>query len=213
MNRTQIIRLCLIVPFLIVVKIGYDRVKDDVGMLLVYFIAMGALGGFLAVRYVLPWFGDAVGTVVYSSGEEITSDEGLKAAAKLAQGDYEGAISEHEKSLAENPAQTYPISEIANISAKKLHDPQRALKVLQKHLAARSWSEEDAAFLRFRVVDLHLDVLKDFSAARNLLEQIIADFPNTRHSANAHHKLHELEQAEYKLIVEQRTQAANGQAS
>lgn len=208
MNRTQIIRLCLVALFLVLVKLGYDRVRDSEGMMLVYFIAMGALAGFLFVKYVLPWFADAVGTVVYSSGEEIRPDEtGLKAAAKLAQGDYEGAIAEHEKALANNPAQTYPIAEIANICVKRLNDPQRALQVLQKYLSAREWPEEDAAFLRFRMVEVQLDTLKDLTAARHLLEQIVTDFPNTRHSANANHKLHEMEQMEYKLILEQRAKS------
>lgn len=205
MNRTRIVCLCLVALFLVLVKLGYDRVKDDEGMMLVYFIALGALAGFLAVKYVLPWFADAVGTVVFSSGEQVRAEEGLKAAAKLAQGDYEGAIAEHEKTLSEDPTQTHPIAEIANIYVKKLNDPQRALQVLRKHLEGREWPEDDAAFLRFRMVEVQLDPLKDLTAARNLLEQIIADFPNTRHSANAHHKLHEVEQAEYKLITERRT--------
>jgi outer membrane protein assembly factor BamD (BamD/ComL family) len=29
-----------------------------------------------------------------------------------------------------------------------------------------------------------------------MLEQVIGNFPNTRHSANAHHKMSEIEQAE-----------------
>jgi hypothetical protein len=204
MNRTLIIRLSLIALFLLLAKWGWNHVKGDDGMMMFYFVVMGVIGGSLFVKYVLPWFGDAVGTVVFSSGEEVQVNESLKAAAKLAQGDYEGAISEHEKALHENPMQTFPAAEIAKICAQKLNDPQRGLQVLQKHLASQTWPEDDAAFLRFRMVDIQLETLKDFTQARQLLEQIIADFPNTRHGANANHKLHELEQEEYKLILAQR---------
>lgn len=205
MNRPLIIRLGLALLFLVLAKVAWDRMmRADDGMKLVYFIALGAGAGFIFVKYVLPRFGDALGTLVFSSGEEVHQDEGLKAAAKLAQGDYEGAIAEHEKTLAKDPVQTFPAAEIAKICAEKLHDPQRALQVLLKHQSSRDWAEDDAAFLRFRLAELHAAHRHDVAAARNVLEQIIADFPNTRHSANANHKIHELEQAEYKQMMEQR---------
>lgn len=208
MNRTLIIRLCLIAFFLLLVKIGWDKVKDDIGMMFIYFIGLGVIAGLLVVKYVLPWFGDAVGTVVYSSGEEVRIDGGLKAAAKLAQGDYEGAIAEHEKSLARDPAQSFPVAEIAKICAEKLGDPKRGIKVLETHLAATPWTDDDATFLRFRMVGLHLEHLHDFAKARTLLEKIVADFSGTRHSANAHHLLGEVDQAEFKFMAQQRAKAA-----
>lgn len=213
MNRTLIIRLGAALLFLVLAKVVWNRMmRADDGMMLVYVIALGAIAGFLFVKYVLPWFGDAVGTLVFSSGEEVRQDEGLKAAAKLAQGDYEGAIAEHEKTLAKDPAQTFPAADIAKICAEKLHDPQRALQGLLKHQASRAWAEDDAAFLRFRVAELHATHLHDLAAAKGVLEQIIADFPNTRHSANANHKVHELEQAEYKQMMEQRTRKSGPDA-
>lgn len=211
--RLIVIRLCIIGLVLILCKLGYEKLKSDPGMLLVYFIAIGAIGGFAVVKFVLPWFGDAVSTAILSSGEEVKPDESMKAAAKLAQGDFEGAIVEHQKALAENPAQSFPIGEMAKICAEKLHDPQRALGILEKHLAAQEWPLDDAAFLRFRVIDIHINQLKDLDGAHALLEQVIVDFPQTRHAANAHHKLGEVEQAQYKLITEQRLKAAGGQAS
>lgn len=203
------IRISIIVVAFLLCRWGYFLLKDDPGMLLVYFIAIGAIGGFFVVKFVLPWFGDAVSTAILSSGEEVKIDESMKAAAKLAQGDYEGAITEYEKALRENPAQSFPVGEIAKICAEKLHDPQRALQVLEQHLDAREWTEDDAAFLRFRIIDLHVVHLKDFDTAHALLEKVIADFPNTRHSANAHHKLGEVEQAQYKHMMEQRQKASS----
>ncbi|TDU81599.1 hypothetical protein EI77_00909 [Prosthecobacter fusiformis] len=208
MNRTLIIRLGLIALFILLIRIGWEKVKGDDGLALVFFVAIGFILGLVVVFYALPWFGDLIGTIVYSSGEKVQVNEGLKAAAKLAQGDYEGAIAEHEKALAADPSQSFPIAEIAKICADRLKDPVRAMGILKQHLAAREWPEDDATFLRFRIVDLQLAHFHDFAAARSLLEGIIADFPNTRHSANARHKLNELEQAEYKSIVEQRAKAA-----
>jgi hypothetical protein len=37
-----------------------------------------------------------------------------------------------------------------------------------------------------------------------ILEQVVAHFPNTRHSANAHHRINELDQMKYKQTTEQR---------
>lgn len=209
MNRTLIIRLGLIGLFFGLARLGWQKVQDDVGMSFVYFIALGVIIGLLVVKYGVTWFGEAVGTAVYSSGEMIRVNDGVKAAAKLAQGDYEGAIAEHEKSLQEDPAQSFPIAEIAKICVEKLQDPQRALSVLQQQLKAQTWPDEDAVFLRFRIIEIQMDTLKDYSAARALLESVMADFPGTRHAANAHHKLHELEQLEFKLITEQRLKAAS----
>ncbi|MEN3943683.1 hypothetical protein WJU23_20455 [Prosthecobacter sp. SYSU 5D2] len=209
MNHKFIFRLCVIALVLWLVKMGWDRVEGDDGMMLVYFFAVGLAVGLLIVKYVLPAFGDAVGTLVYSSGEKVQPAESHKAAAKMAQGDYEGAIAEHEKALAADPAQTYPIAEIAKICAERLHDPRRALQVLQKHLDAREWSEEDSAFLHFRMVEVHWHQLGDFTSARQVLEKIITLFPNTHHSANAHHKLKEVEQAEYRHLQEQRARSGD----
>jgi tetratricopeptide (TPR) repeat protein len=209
MNSKFIFRLCAIALVLWLLKMGWDRVEGDDGMMLVYFFTVGLAVGLLIVKYVLPAFGDAVGTMVYSSGEKVQPTESHKAAAKVAQGDYEGAIAEHEKSLSADPSQTYPIAEIAKICADKLHDPQRGLQVLQRHLDAREWSEEDSAFLQFRLADMHWHQLSDFTSARQVLEQIITLFPNSRHSANAHHKLKEVEQAEYRHLEEQRAKSGS----
>jgi tetratricopeptide (TPR) repeat protein len=212
-TKLILIRLGIIALVVLICKLAYDKVADDPGMLLVYFIALGAIGGFLVVKFVLPWFGDAVTTALLSSGEEVKPTETMKAAAKLAQGDYQGAIEEHEKSLKQNPAQSFPVGEIAKIHAEKLNDPQTALRVLETHIAAREWPQDDAAFLRFRVIDIHIVQLQDFDTAHVLLERAIADFPNTRHAANAHHKLGEVEKAQYKQMTERRLKAGGNQAS
>lgn len=209
MTRVLLLRLGLLLAVLLFAVIGWRQVRGDVGMTFVYFVTLGVVGGFLAVKFFIPWLGDAVGTALFSSGEQVGDDPALKAAAKLAQGDYEGAIAEHEKNLAKDPAQVFPVGEIAKICADKLNDPARALHVLSSHLGAREWSEDDAAFLRFRMVDIEIDKRHDYAAARALLEKIMLDFPDSRHRANAHHRLNELEQLEFKEAMARRAGGAS----
>lgn len=209
MTRVLLLRLGLLLAVILLAVFGWRQVRDDVGMTFVYFIALGVAGGFLAVKFFIPWLGDAVGTALFSSGEQVGDEPALKAAAKLAQGDYEGAIAEHEKNLARYPAQVFPIGEIAKICADKLHDPARALHVLSSHLHARDWPEDDAAFLRFRMVDIEIQQRRDSAAARALLEKIMLDFPDSRHRANAQHRLNELEQLEFREAMARRAGAAS----
>jgi len=133
-----------------------------------------------------------------------------KAAACISQGDYPGAIGHYEKMLEDKPDDPFPVAEIAKVYAERLHDPQAALKVLEEHLQSKDWPVDDAAFIMFRIADAHLTHLHDYEAAHDMLQQVIGNFPNTRHSANANHKIHEVEQAQYKLLMEQRARASSG---
>lgn len=208
MNRELIIRLCLAVLAILIVMLLWNAVKGaDDGMKLVFVIVMGVIGGILMVKFVIPWIGDAFGEAVFSSGEKVEQDEMTKAAACISQGDYAGAISHYEKMLDDKPDDPFPVAEIAKIHAERLHDPHAALRALEEHLQSKDWPVDDAAFLMFRIADVHLTHLHDFETAHDMLEQVVGNFPNTRHSANAHHKISELEQAQYKLIMEQRGKA------
>jgi len=212
MNRELIIRLCLAVLAILIVMLLWNAVKGaDDGMKLVFVIVMGVIGGILCVKFVIPWIGDAFGEAVFSSGEKVEQDEMTKAAACISQGDYAGAIGHYEKMLDDKPDDPFPVAEIAKIHAERLHDPHSALRALEEHLQSKDWPVDDAAFLMFRIADVHLTHLHDFETAHDMLEQVVGNFPNTRHSANAHHKISELEQAQYKLIMEQRgkTQTAD----
>lgn len=172
-------------------------------------LLLAVVGGFFVVLVVLPRFGDAVGTAMLSSNEEVKVEGASKAMALIARGDYEGAISEYEKVLAEKPEDAFTVSEIAKVCAEKLGDPVRGLHVLRQHLEGREWPVDDAAFLMFRMVDIHV-AEQNLADARVLLEQIAESFPNTRHTGNARHKLNEVEQAEFKLAQAQR--AKGGQS-
>lgn len=213
MNTALVIRICVITLVLLVIALIWNFVKDaGDGMKLVFVLALGLAGGLLAVKYLIPWLGDMMGEAVYSSGEKVEQDHMTKAAARIAQGDYQGAIEQYEKMLDEKPDDPFPVAEIAKIHAERLHDPQAALQVLEEHLQSKDWPVDDAAFIMFRIADVHLTHRHDFETARDMLEQIIGNFPNTRHSANAHHRMSELEQLQYKLLMDQRAKAGSSGA-
>lgn len=209
MQRTQLIRLCVFAFLALLAWWGWMKVRGDDAMTFVYVVAVGAGAGFLMVKYFVPWLGDAVGTALFSSGEMVGEAPSMKAAAKLAQGDYEGAIAEHEKVLAANPAESFSVWEIAKICAEKLNDPPRALRVIQERLSAYEWKEDDAAYLRFRMVDIQMENLHDSAAAKALLEAIIQDYPETRHRANAYHRIREIEEKEMQEAMKRRGSAAS----
>lgn len=206
MNRTLVIRLCIILLGFIFIAWLWNAMKDaSDGVKLVVVVVLGLVGGILVVKFVIPMLGDALGESIYSSGEKTEQDEMTKAAACISQGNYEGAIEHYEKMLEDKPDDPFPVAEIAKVHAERLHDAQAAIRVLEEHLQSKDWPVDDAAFIMFRIAEIQLQYLHDFDTAQDILEQVVANFPNTRHSANANHKIHELEQAQYKLIMEQRS--------
>ncbi len=210
MNTALVIRICVVTLALLVIALLWDFVKDaGDGMKFVFTIVMGLTAGLLAVKFIIPWFGDMMGEAVFSSGEKVEQDHMTKAAARIAQGDYKGAIEHYEKMLEDKPDDPFPVAEIAKVHAERLHDPQAALKALEEHLQSKDWPVDDAAFIMFRIADVHLTHRHDFETARDMLEQIIGNFPHTRHSANAHHRMSEIEQMQYKLLMEQRAKAGS----
>lgn len=209
MNPQLVTRLCVVLLVIILGLLVYRWIMQaSDGMKLVGFILLGGIGGMLAVKYLLPWIGDAIGEGMYSSGEQIEQDGLMKAAACISQGDYAAALDHYQKMMHEKPEDPFPAAEMAKVHAERLGDPHTAIQVLTSHLQSREWSVDDGAFLPFRVVEVQTNHLHDFAAARSTLERVIAGYPNTRHSANAHHKITELEQVEFKFIQEQRTKAA-----
>lgn len=218
MTTRTIVKICLFGLFALFVVFVIERWKTwgdtaegvgTAGMIykLISCIVIAVVGGIYTVMVILPKFGDAVGEVMYSSGEEVVADEKMKAAAKMAQGDYEGAIHEYKKMAEDKPDDPFPIAEIAKIQADKLEEPGAAVTFLQGNLEAREWTEENAAFLMFRIADIHVKQ-RDFEAAKDILEQVVGNFPGTRHSANAKHKINELEQAQFKELQMKRSAAA-----
>jgi hypothetical protein len=135
----------------IAVLAGWNEVKDaNDGLKLIFFITIGVGLGLWAVKVLLPRMGDALGTLVYSSGEEIEPDDRQRAAAKVAQGNFKGAIRDYERLIESDPEDPVPLSEIARIHNHFLHDPESAIRVLECGLTERPWPVDAAVFLRFR---------------------------------------------------------------
>lgn len=213
MNSKTIVNLCVTGLFVLGIIYTVDKWKsktwqDNPAYPFLAILALAIVGGFFFVFILLPKLGDAVGTMMYSSGEETKIDESMKAAAKMASGDYQGAIDEYQKMIKEKPDDAFPISEIGKILSDKFHDPGQAITFIQGHLEAKEWSEDNAAFLMFRLVDIQAGQ-KDYAAAKDILEQVAGNFPGTRHSANARHRINELEQAEFKELQAQRAKQSS----
>jgi tetratricopeptide (TPR) repeat protein len=214
MNTQIAVRIGVAALALLVISLLWNFFKGaGDGVKLVIVILLGTAGGLLAVKYLVPMLGDALGESIFSSGEQVEQDEMTKAAASIAQGDYQGAIEHYEKMLEDKPDDPFPVAEIAKVYAERLRDPRAALKALEDHLQSREWPVDDAAFIMFRIADVHLTHLHDFETARDMLEQIVGNFPNTRHSANAHHRISDIEQLQYKQLVEQRARSAAAAAA
>ena len=193
MSSSLILRAGMLGLAVIAVLAGWRAVKDaNDGLKLIFFIFIGTGLGLWAVKVLLPRLGDALGTLVYSSGEEIESDDRQRAAAKVAQEDFKGAIRDYERLIESNPEDPLPLSEIARIHNHFLHDPESAIRVLECGLKERSWPVDATVFLRLRMVDILSDELHDVPKACQVLEQIIHDFPDTRHSVKARHQIHQM---------------------
>jgi len=157
-------------------------------------LTLGAAFGF--VLFILPAMGDWIGNLFYSAPEEAKPDKYTEAASKLAQGDYNGAIKAYQSITRDEPEARFPHIEIAKIQVDHLHDPDAAINTVQTALDSRQWPENDAAFLMFRLADLYHEHKQDDETTKAFLNRVIESFPETRHSANARHKLNELEQAD-----------------
>lgn len=156
-------------------------------------VLIGGTAAILVVVMVMPMIGDAVGNFFFQPAEKVEKDPHSAAAAALTRGDYPAAIEEYQKILKNEPTDTLSYSEIAKISCEHLNDAEGAAALLEEALQ-REWSPEDAAFLSARLVDVYWKFQHDARRARALLIQIMEAMPGTRHSANAEHRLKEIEQ-------------------
>ncbi|MGE9267562.1 MAG: tetratricopeptide repeat protein [Verrucomicrobiales bacterium] len=151
-----------------------------------------AYAGFLVVVYVLPYFVDRFTEEALGSTEEVEDDPLHDARAYTAQGDYEEAIRSYREVFEQNPDDRLPIVEISKLQREKLGDPQGAVDTLKGALESKEWRENDAAFFMFRISEIYEQELDNHEGAVAILTQVTEEFPETRHSANATHKLREL---------------------
>lgn len=158
--------------------------------ILLTFLSAGLVGIFVVV-HLLPFFAQRVTHAVYDSGEKVEKDVMHDARSLMAQGDYEGAIEAFKLAAAADPLNRLPWVEIAKIQKTHLGDATAAILTIRHALESQEWELNDAAYFLLRLAELYDEVEGDRATAVSILNQVVAQFPGTRHSANATHKLHE----------------------
>lgn len=159
------------------------------GILLAFLTA--GLVGIVFVLDVLPMVAHKMTHAVYDSSEELGEDPMHDARSLMAQGDYDGAITAFRQAAAADPLNRLPYVEIAKIQREYQENPAAAVQTIRRALESQEWQVSDAAFLMFRLAEIYDEGLHDRTSAASIMQQITEQFPETRHSANARHKLHE----------------------
>jgi outer membrane protein assembly factor BamD (BamD/ComL family) len=168
---------------------------SDGGKAVLYFggvVLAGGAAAVLLVTAILPTVGDAIGSVFFNPDEKVEKSPHAGALTAIARGDYETAVQEYLTAFGNDPHDTMALSEIVRLECEHLDNPDAAADMLEQALE-REWTQEDAAFLTVRLVDVYWKYQHKVREARALLMQIIETMPGTRHAANAQHKLQEIE--------------------
>ncbi len=158
--------------------------------ILLAFLSAGLVGIVFVVE-LLPIFAQKLTHAVYDSGEEVEQDAFHDARVLMAQGEWEGAIAAFREAAESDPLNRMPYVEISKIQRFNLEDPEAAVTTLREAIEGQEWEENDAAFLMFRLAETYDEGMKDRESAGLIMEQVMEQFPETRHSANARTKLHE----------------------
>ncbi|RYD18821.1 MAG: tetratricopeptide repeat protein [Verrucomicrobiaceae bacterium] len=168
--------------------------------ILLTFLGAGLVGIFFVV-YLLPFFANRITHAVYDSAEMVEKDAMHDARSLVAQGDYEGAIEAYKRAAEADPLNRLPWVEISKIYKDHLEDPDAAVQTIRHALESQAWEVNDAAYFLFRLAELYDEVQGDRASAIAIMNQVVEQFPGTRHSANASHKLHEWQQAEEAAFI------------
>jgi tetratricopeptide (TPR) repeat protein len=158
--------------------------------ILLTFLGAGLVGIFFVV-HALPFFAQRLTHAVFDSAEMVEKDPMHDARSLIAQGDYEGAIEALKLAATAEPLNRLPWMEISKIQRNNLEDPAGAIQTIRHALESQAWEVNDAAFFMFRLAELYDEAQGDRASAISIMNQVIEQFPETRHSANASHKLHE----------------------
>lgn len=147
--------------------------------------------GSITALSLLPALGESLANMFYGPNVEIEKDPHSVAVAKSAQGDFEGAIDAYMDIFEANPSDVMALSEVIHIYCDRLHDYEQAAKVLEEALQ-EEYPVENSAFLCNRLVDVYWLYQHDALKARQLLIQIAENMPDTKHAANAQHRLQQI---------------------
>lgn len=177
------------VPALKVKMNGIEGQRTFNGILLAFLSA--GLVGIVFVTQVLPAIAHKITHSVYDSGEQVEPDAFHQARVLMAQGEWEGAIEAFRAAALQDPMSRMPYLEISKIQKIYLEDAGAAITTLREAIEGQEWEEQDAAFLMFRLAELYEEDAGSRGLAVAIMEQVMEQFPETRHSANARTKLHE----------------------
>lgn len=161
--------------------------KTLAGILLTFLVASTA--GVLFVTLVLPLIAHYIAHAVYDSGEMLEQDTLHDAHSLVAQGEYAKAIEAFKIAATRDPLNRLPWVEIARIQRTNLDDAEAAILTLETALEGQEWQVNDAAYLLFRLAELYDEDRNDRVIAASIMRKVILEFPETRHSANARHRL------------------------
>lgn len=163
---------------------------------LTYVLVLAVGIGFVFVKWVLPILGDAVGTATFSSGEQLEANPNAHAISLMSQGRYEESLAEFQRLMEESPTDRYPVMESVKLQLGKLHNVDGAVQTLRAALE-HEWPMEDATFFAQRLADLYYEEKGDAASAKQIMQQLIADYPNTPAAGHATHRMREIEEAEF----------------
>ncbi len=156
-------------------------------------VLVAGYGAIVFVTHLLPAVVNRFTHLFYGSDEQVEMDTMHDARALFAQGDFEGAIAAYREVADEQPENRFPWVEISKIQHDNLENPDAAISTLRLALESHEWRVHDAAFFMFRLADMYEGDKEDLVTSISILQQVVELFPETRHSANAIHRLRELD--------------------
>ena len=156
-------------------------------------IGLGAVTAVITCVSLLPMLGEFIGGFLFHPNIKIERSPHAEALAKLAAGDFEGAIAEYKSVVDDDPKDMHAVSEVVRLYCEKLNKPEPAEDFLVEVLSMADWEPAEKAFLSQRLVDVSWTYHRDVNRARAILIKIAEDMPETREAANALHRLQEIE--------------------
>lgn len=197
--RTLIILALCYVGYIVLTETKglYSADNPDPTKIILSFLVLLAIGitiGFIVAVSVVPAIGEQIGSFFFTPNVAAEKNPHAAALAKINRGDYAGAVAAYVKVVEKHPGDTHAISEAARLQCEKLHQPEEAATFLEQTLE-RDWEMGDLAFIANRLVDVYWTHLQDAERARPILEQLVEQMPETKHSANAAHRLRDIDLA------------------
>lgn len=187
---------------------GMDGERTFNGILMT-FLGTALVGGFFVLT-IVPLFAQQISQGMTGSGATVEDDGMRKARSLVAQGDYGGALVAFRQAAAADPTNRIPWMEIVKIQKDQMEVPAAAVQTLLHVLESQRWPADDAAYFLNRLADIYQDSLGDHESAVAMLNQVVEQFPGTRHAALAKQKLLDLgnagaaqEEAEYLARMKQ----------